>query len=74
MCTKALEMMLVRACQCSDSMVVSGSGIREESLELEYTLEDEEFRTLPPNLMTLVLGGGRYQGILSHFFFGEKID
>ena len=67
-CTKALEMMLVRACQCNDGAVMSGSGIVEESSELEYALEEEEFRTPPPDLMTLVLEGERYQGIFSCFF------
>ena len=72
-CIKALKMMSVRACQCNKGAIVSGSGIREESLEPEYTLEDEEFRMPPPDLMTLVLEGERYQGIFSHFFW-EKID
>ena len=67
-CTEALEMMSVRACHCNKGVVVSGSGIREVSSELEYTLEDEEFRMPPPDLMTLVLEGERYQGVLSHFF------
>ena len=66
-CAKALEMMLVRACRCNEGTIASGSGIREESSELEYTSEDEEFR-IPPDLMTLVLEGERYQGIFSHFF------
>ena len=73
-CTEALKMMSVRACQCNDGAVASGSGIREESLELEYASEDEEFRMLPPDLMTLVLEGERYQGIFSWFFSREKID
>ena len=47
---------------------MSGSRIREESPELEYALEDEEFRMPPPDLITLVLEGERYQGIFSHFF------
>ena len=72
-CTEALKMMSVRACQCNDGAVASGSGIREESLELEYTLEDEEFRTLPPDLMSLVLKGERYPGIFSHFFPYEEL-
>ena len=50
-------MMLVRACCCNVGVVMSGSGLREESLELEYTSEDEEFRMPPPDLMTLVLEG-----------------
>ena len=56
-CTKALKMMLLRVCCCNKGVVASGSGSREESSELEYTSEDEEFRTLPPDLMTLVLEG-----------------
>ena len=71
-CAKALKMMLARACQCNEGMVASGSGIREEYLELEYALENEEFRMPPPDLMMLVLEGERYQGILSHFFFGGR--
>ena len=41
---------------------MSESGIVEESLELEYTLEEEEFRMPPLDLMTLVLEGERYEG------------
>ena len=67
-------MMSARACWCNKGVVVSGSGLREESSGLEYTLEDEEFRTLPPDLMMLVLEGERYQGILSCFFSWKKID
>ena len=67
-CTKALEMMLMKACQCNEGVVVSESRIREESLELEYASEDEEFRTLPSDLTTLVLEGERYQCIFSCFF------
>ena len=61
-CTKALEMMLVRACCCNEGAIASGSGLREESSELEYASEDEEFRTLPPDLMTLVLEMQETQG------------
>ena len=67
--TEALKMMSARAYHCNKGAVAPGSGIREESSELEYVSEDEEFRTLPPDLMMLVLEGGRYQGILSCFFF-----
>ena len=73
-CIKALKMMSARACHCNEGAVASGSGIREESLELEYASEDEEFRMLSPDLMTLVLEGERYQGIFSYFFSREKID
>ena len=54
-CAEALEMILVRACQYNKGTVASGSGIVEESLELEYALGDEEFRTPPLDLMMLVL-------------------
>ena len=38
--------------------------MREESSELEYISEnEEEFRTPPLDLMTLVLEGGAHQGI-----------
>ena len=59
-CTEALEIMSVRACHCNEEAVTSGSGVMEESLELEYALEDEEFRTPPPDLMMLILEGERY--------------
>ena len=55
-------MMLVRTCCCNKGAVASESGIVEESLELEYTLEDEEFRMPPLDLMMLVLERERYQG------------
>ena len=67
-CAEALEMMLVKACQCNKGAIASGSRVREESSELEYASEDEKFRTPPPDLMTLVLEGERYQGIFSCFF------
>ena len=67
-CTKALEMMLVRAYCCNEETVASGSGVREESPKLEYASENEEFNTPPPDLMTFVLEGERYQGIFSYFF------
>ena len=47
-CAEALEIMLSRACCCNEGTVASVSGVREESSQLEYTSEDEEFRTLPP--------------------------
>ena len=56
-CAEALEIMSTRACCCNEGAVASGSGLQEESLELEYTLEDEEFRMQPSDLMTLVLEG-----------------
>ena len=34
---------------CERGCTASGSGVEEESLELEYALENEEFRTLPPH-------------------------
>ena len=57
-CAKASEMILSKACHCNKGVVMSGSGLREESLELKYTSEDKEFRMPPPELMTLVLEGG----------------
>ena len=57
-CAKALELVSSRAYRCGESVVASGSGLREES-ELEYALTgEEEFRTPPPDLMTLVIEGG----------------
>ena len=53
-------MMLARACQCNKGAVTLGSGVREESSELEYVLEDEEFRMPPLDLMMLVFEGERY--------------
>ena len=73
-CTEALKMMLERACHCNEGVIASGSGIVEESSELEYALEDEEFRIPPLDLMTLVLEGERYQGIFSCFFSKRKIN
>ena len=70
-CAKALEMVSSRACCCNKGVVVSGSGLREEPLKLEYALEDKEFRTLPSDLITLVLEGREYEGIFSCFFLGE---
>jgi len=60
---------LVKVCRCNDDVVASGSGVIEESLELEYASEDgegeeeEEFRTPPPDLMTLVIEGCTPQGM-----------
>ena len=54
----ALKLLSVKVCRCNDNIVVSGSGAIKVSLELEYASEDddeEEFRTLPPDLMTLVI-------------------
>ena len=55
----ALELLSVKVCQCNNEVVASGSGTREVSSELEYASEDEEeeFRMLPPDLMTLVIEG-----------------
>ena len=53
----ALELLPAKVCQCNNGVVALGSG--EVSLELECTSEDEEeeFRTPPPDLMTLVIEG-----------------
>ena len=55
----ALELLSEKVCRCNDGVVASGSGTREVSSELEYASEDEEeeFRTPPPDLMTLVFKG-----------------
>ena len=54
-----LELLSVKVCRCNDNVVALGSRGREVSSELEYASEDEEeeFRTLPPDLMTLVIEG-----------------
>jgi len=67
-CVDALELLSVKVCWCNDDVVVSGSGAIEESSDLEYALEDgegeeEEFRTPPPDLMTLVIEGRTPQGM-----------
>ena len=51
--------MLLNFCQCDDDIVASGSGAIKVLSELEYASEDEEeeFRTPPPDLMTLVIKG-----------------
>ena len=58
---------MVKVCWCNNDIVALGSGAIEVSLELEYTSEDgeeeEEFRTLPPDLMTLVIEGHTLQGM-----------
>ena len=62
----ALKLLLVKVCRCNDNVVASESGAIKVSLELEYTSEDgeeEEFRTLPPDLMTLVIEGRTPQGM-----------
>ena len=64
-CAETLEMVSSRVCHCNEGVVASGSGLREESLELEYTSGNEEFRIPPPDLMTLVLEGREYEGIFS---------
>ena len=55
----------MKVCGCNDDVVASGSGGRGVSLELEYASEDEEeeFRTLPPDLMTLVIEGRTPRGM-----------
>ena len=55
----------MKACQCNNDIITSGSGGREVSSELEYASEDEEeeFRTLLPDLMTLVIEGCTPQGM-----------
>ena len=54
----------MKVCQCNDDIITSGSGFVED-LELEYASEDEEeeFRTPPPDLMTLVIKGRTPQGM-----------
>ena len=62
----ALELLSVKACHCNNDVIVAlGSGRREASSELEYVSEDEEeeFRTPPPDLMTLVIKGRTPQGM-----------
>ena len=53
----ALEFLSVKVCWCNDVVIALGSG--EMSSELEYPSEDEEeeYRTPPPDLMTLVIEG-----------------
>ena len=62
-----LELLLVKVYWCNDNVVASGSGAIEISSELEYTSEyreeEEEFRTPPPDLMTLVIEGRTPQGM-----------
>ena len=55
----ALELLSVKVCQCNDDVITSGSGGGQVSLALEYASEDEEeeFRMLPPDFMTLVIEG-----------------
>jgi len=56
----------MKVCCCNNDVVktASGSGAREE-LELEYVSEssEEEFRTPPPDLMTMVIEGHTPQGM-----------
>ena len=61
-CVDALELLSVKVCRCNDD-VASGSGVIAESSELEYASEEEEFRTPPPDLMTLVIEGRTPQGM-----------
>ena len=56
----------MKVCRCNDGVIGSGSGGGEGSSELEYASEDkeeEEFRTPPPDLMTLVIEGHTPQGM-----------
>ena len=57
----------MKVCWCNDDVVALGSGAIGVSSELEYASEDreeeEEFRTLPPDLMTLVIEGYTPQGM-----------
>jgi len=69
-CVDALELLSVKVCRCNDDVVAAGNRAIEESSELEYASEDgegeeeeEEFRTPPPDLMTLVIEGRTPQGM-----------
>jgi len=67
-CVDALELLSVKVCRCNNDVVISRSGAIEESSDLEYASEDgereeEEFRTPPPDLMTLVIEGHTPQGM-----------
>ena len=57
----ALKLLAVKVCWCNNDVIDSGSGAIEGSSELEYASEvnegEEEFRMLPPDLMTLVIEG-----------------
>jgi len=80
-CIDALELLSVKVCRCNDDVVASGNGAIEESLELEYASEDgegeeeeEEFRTPPPDLMTLVIEGRTPQGMFPVTLYFGKDD
>ena len=80
-CIDALELLLVKVCRCNDDVVASGNGAIEESSELEYASEDgegeeeeEEFRTPPPDLMTLVIEGRTPQGMFPVTLYFDKDD
>ena len=67
-----LELLSAKSCWCNEDVVVTESGVvMEESSELEYASEEEnkegeeEFRTPPPDLMTLVIEGCTPQGMFS---------
>jgi len=67
-CVDALELLSVKVCRCNDDVIASGSGAIKESSDLEYASEDgegeeEEFRTPPPDLMTLVIKGRTPRGM-----------
>jgi len=80
-CVNALELLSVKVCRCNDDVVASGSGVIEESSELEYASEDgegeeeeEEFRTPPPDLMTLVIEGRTPQGMFPVTIYFDDDD
>ena len=59
---EALELLSLKAFQCNERPVTSGSGLREEEVsELEYASEDKVFTTPVLDLMTLVLEGNASQ-------------
>jgi len=43
-CVDALELLSVKVCWCNDDVAASGSGVIEESSELEYASEDGVLR------------------------------
>jgi len=78
-CIDALELLSVKVCRCNDDVVASGSGAIKESSELEYASEDgegeeEEFRTPPPDLMSLVIEGRTPQGMFPVTLNFDKDD
>jgi len=78
-CVDALELLSVKVCRCNDDVVASGSGAIEESSNLEYASEDgegeeEEFRTPPPDLMTLVIEGRTPRGMFPFTIYFDNDD